>query len=386
MRVRSHRWLLLLATLISSQIGATAAPEKITFPSGDDLLITADVYIQCSDRQTPFIVLFHQASWSRGEYNETAPRLNGLGFNCMAIDQRSGGSINGVTNETKQRATIAGKGTTFIDAIPDMLAAIAYAKANYADGAVIGFGSSYSSALILKLAGDDASLVDGVASFSPGEYFTNLGQPSNYIRTSAANIAGPVFITSRRNEQANWQSIFDAISSAEKVSFLPTTSGQHGSRALWAEFSDSDAYWRALEPYLAQWLPSLAKFRAAHGLAEDGSDDLSSAAGDGVTNLIKYALGIAPADQAAAGDLPAVLEVEGSNYFQLQRLKNRTDIRYSVETSRNPNATEWDEIWNSEDNAYAGGTDPVEQVMVRLPDDLGELFARLRITVPSPSP
>ena len=163
-----------------------AAPQKITFPSGDGLLITADVYIQNTDEQTPFIVLFHQASWSRGEYLETAPRLNTLGFNCMAIDQRSGGAIKGVANETKQRASSAGLGTSFVDAIPDMLAAIAYAKANYADGSLIGMGSSYSSALILKLAGDDPSLVNGVASFSPGEYFS----PGNFVQNIASATAG----------------------------------------------------------------------------------------------------------------------------------------------------------------------------------------------------
>ena len=165
--------------------GFAGAGETITFPSADGLLITADTYIQSEDRQAPFIVLFHQASWSRGEYLETAPRLNSMGFNCMAVDQRSGDRIKGVTNETVQRATAAGKATGFLDAIPDMLAAIAYAKENFSDGVIIGMGSSYSSALILKLAGDDAGLVDAVASFSPGEYFS----PSNLIGTSAANLS-----------------------------------------------------------------------------------------------------------------------------------------------------------------------------------------------------
>ena len=45
---------------------------------------------------------------------EIADSLTALGFNCLAIDQRSGGSVNGVTNETKVRATAAGKGTDFI--------------------------------------------------------------------------------------------------------------------------------------------------------------------------------------------------------------------------------------------------------------------------------
>jgi len=79
---------------------SNAQGETITFPSKDGLTITADTYITNPDNKTPFIVLFHQAGWSRGEYNEIAPKLNKLGFNCMAVDQRSGGSVNGIQNET----------------------------------------------------------------------------------------------------------------------------------------------------------------------------------------------------------------------------------------------------------------------------------------------
>jgi len=71
-------------TLISSDF------KTITFPSSDGVKITADLYILHTDKNTPFIVLFHQAGFSRGEYREITPKLNRLGFNCMAIDQRSG--------------------------------------------------------------------------------------------------------------------------------------------------------------------------------------------------------------------------------------------------------------------------------------------------------
>ena len=46
----------------------------------------------------PVLVLFHQAGWSRGEYREIAPKLNELGYICLAIDQRSGKGVNGVAN------------------------------------------------------------------------------------------------------------------------------------------------------------------------------------------------------------------------------------------------------------------------------------------------
>ena len=44
--------------------------ETITFKAEDGLEITADVYIQY-ELTKPFIILFHQAGWSRGEYLET---------------------------------------------------------------------------------------------------------------------------------------------------------------------------------------------------------------------------------------------------------------------------------------------------------------------------
>jgi len=42
--------------------------------------------------------------YSRGEYIDTAIKLNELGYSVMAIDQRSGNSANGILNETAKLA------------------------------------------------------------------------------------------------------------------------------------------------------------------------------------------------------------------------------------------------------------------------------------------
>gem|GEM_PF-5977157 len=63
--------------------------QSISFKSADGILITADSYVPHTTT-SPLILLFHQAGSSRGEYNEIAPRLNELGFNCIAVDLRSG--------------------------------------------------------------------------------------------------------------------------------------------------------------------------------------------------------------------------------------------------------------------------------------------------------
>jgi pimeloyl-ACP methyl ester carboxylesterase len=168
----------------------------------------------------------------------------------MAVDQRSGGEINDVVNQTHGRAEAAGKKTDYVDAVGDMIAALEYAREHFADGKVLAWGSSYSAALVLKIGGEQPALVDGIASFAPGEYFERAGKSSTWIRDAASKIQGPVFMTSARSERGSWQAIYDAIPTRTKLAFVPESDGNHGSRALWEQFEDSEDYWRALEPFL----------------------------------------------------------------------------------------------------------------------------------------
>ena len=226
-----------------------AQKETITFSSNDSITITADIYKAHPD-DAPFILLFHQAGWSRGEYKETAPKLNRLGFNCMAVDQRSGGEVNEVINQTKLEADKAGKKTTYIDALADLEAALKYAKTKFPKSKIILWGSSYSAALVIKIAGDHVDLIDGVLAFSPGEYFKDLGGGADYITKSAKNVKCPLFVTSAKNEKSYWEDIFNAVPSKSKYSFLPKTEGSHGSRALWSKFKDHKVYWNEVEGFL----------------------------------------------------------------------------------------------------------------------------------------
>lgn len=233
-----------------SEVFAAEKKETISFSSADGLQITADVYMEHKDQKTPFIVLFHQAHWSRGEYLEIAPRLNRLGFNCMAVDLRSGKGVNGVANETMLRAKANDKGTNYVDALPDIKAALKYTRKHYAQDKIILWGSSYSAALVLKVAGDMPDLANGVLAFAPGEYFKRLGKPADWIENSAKKIQIPAFITSARREKEAWSAIFNAIPAKSKASYLPETKGNHGSRALWKKFDDSEGYWKAVQDFL----------------------------------------------------------------------------------------------------------------------------------------
>ena len=220
-----------------------------TFKAADNVEITADVY-QKYNKSAPFIVLFHQAGTSRGEYDEIAPRLNTLGFNCMAIDQRSGDTFNGKSNATNLSAKKMAKGTDYIDTIADIKAAVNYAKAKYSDDNIILWGSSYSAALVILLNGLNQIEADGLLSFSPGEY---LGSENN-VAFSCHSISVPIFITSAKNEKSNWWNIYESISSEQKRFFLPVTGdGRHGSSALFATEKTSEEYWEAVESFLKEF-------------------------------------------------------------------------------------------------------------------------------------
>jgi len=255
------RNIILIAAVLAAVVGFTqlgsafAGTDTITFASQDGLNITADLYLPHAAPDTPLILLCHQANWSRGEYREIAPRLNALGFNCIAIDQRSGGRTQGVSNKTAQAAEKSGRDTAYVDAEQDMLAALAYARAQHAQGHVLLWGSSYSAALALRIAGEHPDLVDGVLAFAPGEYFESQGKSDRWITRSAAKIRVPAFVTSARNEATQWAGIYAAIRSDGKTSFLPQTRGKHGSSALWTSQKDSHAYWAAVEAFLQPFQP-----------------------------------------------------------------------------------------------------------------------------------
>ncbi|MEM7505986.1 MAG: alpha/beta hydrolase [Pseudomonadota bacterium] len=224
-------------------IASPALAETIQFDADDGTTITAELTRTTPD--APFLVLFHMAGASRGEYVEIAPRLAALGYNTLAVDQRSGGAFGGVDNRTRAQF---GANPSYADAIPDLIAAAA--KARDLGAATLGvMGSSYSAALVLKLAGDDPDFTDAVIAFSPGEYFGK----ADYVRSSAARISQPVFITGGRQERSQWQPLFDSIPGDAKTGFQPQGAGRHGATALLT--GDGPEYWAALETFLQRHLP-----------------------------------------------------------------------------------------------------------------------------------
>lgn len=236
---------ILSAALIVFSFITSANAEKVFFKAADGLEITADLQKPAGDFSAA-IVLFHMAGASRGEYRDIAPILNKLGYATLAVDQRSGRAFNGVKNETAARG---GGNVAYAKAIPDLEAASQWARANIGARQIGVLGSSYSSALVLALAGQDRDFADAVMSFSPGEYFGD----KRFVRKSLPTLEVPVFITSAKNETANWKKFLQDIKSPA-TGFVPKGRGRHGATALVSK--GNDEYWVALKTFLAKNLPA----------------------------------------------------------------------------------------------------------------------------------
>ena len=235
------------------QASADTGFTSIDFPTADGIKARADVYSAKHD-SAALVLLFHQAGWSRGEYREIAPKLVELGYRVMAVDQRSGGAINGVPNETHRRASKKRLSRSYLDAYFDLEAALDYARKNLKAERVIVWGSSYSASLVFRLASKRPDEVVAVVAFSPGEYFEKQKGPV-YVWSFAQQVKQPLFVTSSKKERARVKPIFDASPAEKKILFTPASKGQHGSRALWSKWPDHDVYWAAVNGFLEEYAP-----------------------------------------------------------------------------------------------------------------------------------
>lgn len=209
--------------------------RRVKFPSKDGVTITADMYEVNPDY--PWVVLFHMAESSRGEFQRIAPKLNKLEVNCIAVDLRSGKEENFIVNETYVLAKNTGLGTAYLDAEKDMRAAIEKAYL-IARKPVIIFGSSYSASLALKLA-SEMPQVKAVIAFSPGEYF---GKELD-VAAAAKNLSKPTFIACGSDEKKYTDAIANAVQSQKKIYFAPPKGGAHGSKSLDKGTDGETEYW-----------------------------------------------------------------------------------------------------------------------------------------------
>ena len=216
------------------------AAEAVQFNAADGVTIFGEYQ---GDTAGPVILLFHQASANRHEYDPISSRLHALGFDTLAIDQRAGGGLFGHQNKTAK-----GHAGSYIAALPDLEAALAWSKDK--SSARIVWGSSYSAALVFLLAAKHPNDVAAVLSFSPGEYLGGISD----VKDAAVAVKVPVFITSSSgsDEIDAAKKIFDAVASKNNVQFVPNY-GVHGSSTLRKDANEEgfEENWHAVEKFLA---------------------------------------------------------------------------------------------------------------------------------------
>jgi dienelactone hydrolase len=204
------------------------APQPVVLNAADGVAVYGVAY-QGPSRVAPIILLFHQAGSSKSEYDPIAPRLSEMGYNALAIDQRSGGDLYSPPNETVEHLGKSQDGD-YRAALPDMDAAVEWAKKTYPNAPIYVWGSSYSAALVFALAARHPRDVKAVIAFSPDEYIV---QNKHFVRNSAARITCPVFVDSAadRGEEAAAKAILADVRSDDKMQFVPHA-GIHGSSTL----------------------------------------------------------------------------------------------------------------------------------------------------------
>ena len=225
---------LCLAVMFAAPAQMTAQ-RKLTFLAADGLEVTADLYLY--DAGAPYIILLHQENSSRGEYREIAPKLQRMGFNCLAVDMRSGRESNFVQNETASLAQRNSLPVTLLDCEKDVRAAMEYIQNTSIRNRYVIFGSSFSASLAMKVANQNWR-VAGVIAFSPGEFFVPLS-----VKDWLTDFNRMVYIAATRQEQPFVEALVKDI----PANFLTAyQSERRGASALWSESPQANENWMSL--------------------------------------------------------------------------------------------------------------------------------------------
>ncbi|NNF26399.1 MAG: hypothetical protein HKN73_04140, partial [Gemmatimonadetes bacterium] len=192
---------------------------------------------------------FHQGGGSaRGEYGFLVSRLVEAGYDVVAADLQGGGDRFGFPNRTLAEAP-EGADFSYCDAAPQLTMVLDSVVSWYPDARRIGWGSSYSGALLLHAAAEGAD-VDQVLAFSPaaggpmGECSANHVADRIEVPTLVVRPAGEAEIGSVREQLALFGGAGHQV--------LVASPGMHGSSMLnpVRVGSDVDATWALIESFL----------------------------------------------------------------------------------------------------------------------------------------
>ena len=317
MNIRTSFFLIVLFT-IDNGLSAQYVKNTVSLNSADGLKINADYY-PANIKNATLLILLHQSGSSRGEYTTIASRLQVLGYNCLAVDLRWGRKDpwNHVDNETSRYSgayeVIENYQNTseyrktkvwplMLESYQDMEAALKWSNTNHPESKIVVWGSSFSAMLQFKLGAEHPEEIDGMVSYSPGEYHET---DTLMLSRWTPKINHPIFIGSgKSNEELTMtQAVFNQLSSPLNVHYQ-STKGTHGSSIL----IDDEENWQPLLTFLSQfntqkgpmthlsyaaeaaeWIHSLAN----NGKWPDATDDyqkISNSFSDGVAGKVVFFL------------------------------------------------------------------------------------------------
>ncbi len=225
-------------------LGQAFAQDRVVFKAEDGLDVVA--YLYEINEDYPYILLFHQRGYSKGEFKDIAISLLNLKYNCLAVDLRfGGGMVNSIPNETAINAQNMSVLTSLYDAGKDVEAAVDYAfeKSNKK---VLLLGSSCSGTLAIKTAKNHPK-VKGVIAYSPGEFFKN--QFSLYDEMQ--DYDKPIYVAGSQTEYPHLLDLMEKAPQENITIFQPQNAvGKHGAKALWKNDEVYKEYWLSLLTYI----------------------------------------------------------------------------------------------------------------------------------------
>lgn len=227
-----------LLLLIASNV--VYAQRIVSYKAADGLEITADFYDTYAT-SNKYMLMFHQAEYSRAEYQQIASRIIKLDINCIAVDLRYGNEVNYVNNETAMSAKVKEIPHSMIDCEKDILASIDYVYSIDSTAEIFLMGSSFSGSLCLKIAKDKGNLA-AVIAYSPGEFFNEF-VVGDYIK----GLETPTYVACTRSEYEYVSKLVSGITSNKRVLFKPSnTEGEHGAKTLWWTSKANEDCWLSL--------------------------------------------------------------------------------------------------------------------------------------------
>jgi pimeloyl-ACP methyl ester carboxylesterase len=217
----------------------------VQIPTKDSLYVFGDIYEMYDS--TLKLLFCHQAGNSKGEYLYHAILFSQMGYNGMAIDLRSGGTVNNIPNQTALMAIQKGVPNEYKDAYLDIIAAIDFIYECNGGVPIVLVGSSYSASLCLLIAKNN-SKVRAVIAFSPGEYLEDI-----HVSDELEGMDKPVFVTSSKMEIPQTVKLLSRVDSSLITHYKPKVEGVHGSAVLNKLTYGYKDYWEAVFNFL-HWL------------------------------------------------------------------------------------------------------------------------------------